>query len=461
MRIPVVITLAVATGLLGLPWQGPLASNTAGETRQEDKREARAQLLARCGIDDWMRPVSEFKPEDVEVLDRLIPLAAYNKLSAADLESKGNESPPACKKLKPIPPPSPPVVSARADSPGLRCEPSCFSREETAVPAPNGVVRFAVIGDAGYRGEKSFQDVVAKRIREVCGVEDQGGQGPTCAFAVFLGDNLYPDGISHDAGRAREDRKTLAKFIRSYRLPAYVALGNHDWHPYTASLRRATRALDFIGAENDMFGNAHFYDFQAGPIHLWAMDSNYIVRAPGVVKQIENSQWLKRLRDSQSVWKIAFGHHPYLSNGHHGNAGEFRDAWVLGWRGEKYRDFMRRHILGKVDLLLAGHEHNLQFYPNSTRGRYESALVVSGSSAKCDETWKNRNSGHGNTVAPTFEVYAPGFTIVEATSDRLTVEMHWRQGGSWDQWTTYKNRGGRWGGNGPRRDTDKKDRCTG
>ena len=57
------------------------------------------------------------------------------------------------------------------------------------------------------------------------------------------------------------------------------------------------------------------------------------------------------LRDApESDWKIVFGHFPCHSGGHYGGSKEIR---------EKVLPIMKEH---KVDMYLAGHDHNLQHW---------------------------------------------------------------------------------------------------
>ena len=52
----------------------------------------------------------------------------------------------------------------------------------------------------------------------------------------------------------------------------------------------------------------------------------------------------------ESDWKIVFGHFPCHSGGHYGGSKEIR---------EKVLPIMKQH---KVDMYLAGHDHNLQHW---------------------------------------------------------------------------------------------------
>lgn len=85
------------------------------------------------------------------------------------------------------------------------------------------------------------------------------------------------------------------------------------------------------------------------------------------------------LADSQATWRIAFGHHPYLSNGRHGNAGNDEGLlFVPVANGDGVETFMEDHVCGHIDLYLCGHDHN-RHWLDPTCG---TEFIVSGAAAK-------------------------------------------------------------------------------
>ena len=80
----------------------------------------------------------------------------------------------------------------------------------------------------------------------------------------------------------------------------------------------------------------------------------------------------RALETTTAPWTIAFGHHPYRSNGKHGDAGayELGVAWDgiefagldLGTIfGDKFRQWVDDYICNRVDFYLSGHDHNRQW----------------------------------------------------------------------------------------------------
>jgi 3',5'-cyclic AMP phosphodiesterase CpdA len=90
-----------------------------------------------------------------------------------------------------------------------------------------------------------------------------------------------------------------------------------------------------------------------------------------------------------TTWNIAYGHHPFISNGPHGNAGEYEGLdWVPIVNGESIEDFVDEGICGTMDVYICGHDHSLQ-WPEGTCG---TEFLVSGAGAKTTELEGSNNS---------------------------------------------------------------------
>ncbi|MGH7823026.1 MAG: metallophosphoesterase [Candidatus Binatia bacterium] len=132
-----------------------------------------------------------------------------------------------------------------------------------------------------------------------------------------------------------------------------------------------------------------------GAADFFALDTNTLMYmgmpfppdARELQRQVENDVLLQELwidgalAQSAATWKIAFGHHPYRSNGSHGNAGFYEGAPMTPVSGPYVKAFYERHVCGKVDLLIVGHDHDLQWLePVASCGGTE--FIVSGAGAK-------------------------------------------------------------------------------
>ncbi|MEM6790345.1 MAG: metallophosphoesterase [Myxococcota bacterium] len=273
-------------------------------------------------------------------------------------------------------------------------------------------LRFAVIADTGRDGPAQRQ--LAALMRETC--------AGTCDFTLFMGDNLYYEGIRPEY--ADEDRARLACLLGRYpEGPKYLVLGNHDYHPVLPSLERATAQLRFLEQPGDSFEGAfHFYRFDTPLAAFFGVDSNYLVRR---VRPESEPKPLRRFARAVAAagtpWVIAFGHHPLRSNGLHGNAGDYREGdRYRFWSGDSYRSFMLRHVVPHADLYLSGHDHSMQFYPRIYGSRM--AQAIAGSGSKCNA----RSSAPANDAM--MERYGHGYAIVEATSEELAIRYHGADG---------------------------------
>jgi hypothetical protein len=187
-------------------------------------------------------------------------------------------------------------------------------------------------------------------------------------------------------------------------------------------------------------------------VRLYGLDTNFLVRGKVGAMYTELARWLGRLRPRDDEWVIVFGHHPYFSNGEHGGVGSYRDAFFTLWAGLQMQHFFKQYVLGRADLYLAGHDHNLQFFAR-TDG-YDTAQVVSGSGARCN------GRGGGAAHSADMERYGHGFALVEAKRDRLTVSFHDYDGkGFWGAWRTRKEPRWRALGGFPERSVDTASHC--
>lgn len=93
-----------------------------------------------------------------------------------------------------------------------------------------------LIGDAGEprlpkRDRPELVDPVLRSLhRDVAGRVEE--LGPDSVSVLFLGDNVYWDGLppKGDKGRRRGERILEAQLMASEPAPAIFVLGNHDWH---------------------------------------------------------------------------------------------------------------------------------------------------------------------------------------------------------------------------------------
>jgi len=228
---------------------------------------------------------------------------------------------------------------------------------------PGAPVRFLAIGDAGEGN--ADQRLVGEAAAAVCA--ERG-----CDLVLYLGDNLYQD---------KDDIAALdfaGRFEEPYRgldLPFYVVLGNHDYGRWTVSRARAEAELAYAERSEKWVMPDFFYSFTYGDVTFVGLDTNALYS--GWVLDWDDPQldWLGQVMEADTPWTVAFGHHPWRSNGKHGSAGGYEGIPLLGWWLESV---FEEQLCGRADLYLSGHDHNRQWLAPECGVE----LVVSGAGAK-------------------------------------------------------------------------------
>ena len=211
-------------------------------------------------------------------------------------------------------------------------------------------------------------------------------------LGITVGDNFYPSGLSsplHPRWKSQwEDLYTPLG------IKFYAILGNHDTRdsasPY-AQVLRTKRSPSWRMP-------APYYTFSAGPVQFFAIDTN-----KGRLTH-EQLAWLQgELKKSTAAWKIVYGHHPFKSDGEHGD--------------DRYTEKLRHVLLpilkaGAADVYLSGHDHDMQYL--KPEGNLH--VFISGGGGK----------GH-RSLRPLFHRLwgrsTYGFTVLEAEKEKLSVEF--------------------------------------
>jgi len=236
------------------------------------------------------------------------------------------------------------------------------------VPKEPGKVRFVAVGDTG-KGNIG-QQKVADVIKAKC--EKDG-----CDFVLVLGDNIYGSGVD-----SVNDPQFQTKFEAPYKeisLPFYMVLGNHDYGGDGAGyeIHKSVYQVRYTEKSSKWILPAHYYTFKAGNVSFFALDTNAQMFNLANEQSKDVAKWID---DSQATWRIVFGHHPYKSNGPHGNAGSYDaipDKLKLG-SGKGIKEFAESVWCGKVDLYLSGHDHSRQWLKSTCNG---TSLAISGAGA--------------------------------------------------------------------------------
>jgi len=234
-------------------------------------------------------------------------------------------------------------------------------------------LRFVLLGDAGTGEADQYK--VAAAIGQVCKLY-------RCDFALELGDNIYDAGPS-----SARDPQFDSKFEKPYAnltFPFYMVLGNHDnsqdpantgataglgtW--YQAGNYEVDYAKRTDRASEKWTMPGRYYSFARDDAAFIALDTNTLVYDDVPILPDQDAviqaqtKWVDGAvqQTGNATWRFAFGHHGYVSNGPHGNAGAYDGRpGVPGLSGDYVKSFFEAHLCGKVDVYFFGHDHDLQW----------------------------------------------------------------------------------------------------
>jgi len=215
-----------------------------------------------------------------------------------------------------------------------------------------------MIGDWGYDRNHAAQSGVAEGMRKYREEHRLRTQA-----LLMLGDNWYGalDGGVHSPRWQTQFEQMYP--AEAFDCPAYAILGNHDYQHWPDSKVGAELEYANIG-KTRWFMPARWYRFafpEASPlITFLALDSNMPFADGSAThgvnftltpqQQAEQLSWLESEleRPRTTPFLAVMGHHPVYSDGPHGDHPVLMRDWDPLFR--KY----------KVDLYLAGHDHDLQ-----------------------------------------------------------------------------------------------------
>jgi hypothetical protein len=289
-----------------------------------------------------------------------------------------------------------------------------------------------LVGDTGAPDKEGALNVLDALQHQMDSAGDSSG-------VIFLGDNIYPDGMppkSHQArARAEASMQPALEMLQSYKGQAYFIPGNHDWRYGREGVQAQEQFVEDYGN-----GQAQFLPDNGcpGPNGV-AIGNNWFVitldsewwinRSTASENDVQGCSIQSRLevidRVEDLVEKnedkrilLAF-HHPLDSNGSHGGYYSVKEHIFpltglvdklylplpvigsvyplvrnLGVSGQdvsnqRYKLFKKEILEAiedhEVNFLAAGHEHNLSFYEKDKENRSKEGtnyFVVSGSGSK-------------------------------------------------------------------------------
>jgi len=221
----------------------------------------------------------------------------------------------------------------------------------------------------------------------------------TESAVLFLGDNVYPNGIPYKSG----DKKKIAQAklevhlneLVDYSHRAYFLAGNHDYHKVFKSPKRIIAQQQLISSYNEKSKGEIAYRpvDQAGDmvalieldprIGLIAMDSEWAIKKINKRKKIQKlfrEPLRNALKQSEKYeYLIIAAHHPMYTVGDHGHEKLFVASQDL--HRKKYRKFINEIVpnlpSGVKVIYAAGHDHSIQYIKLD-----EFTQIISGSGSK-------------------------------------------------------------------------------
>jgi tartrate-resistant acid phosphatase type 5 len=204
----------------------------------------------------------------------------------------------------------------------MRIAPEPFA----ALPASKRMLRILAFGDWGTGQPSQLEAAAAMRAYHALHPFD---------FAITLGDNFYPEGVSSPS-----DPRWKTQYEAVYspmRIPVFGSLGNHDRY------NGETPAAEVLYSAKSPTWRmpAGSYTYTAGPAQFWAIDGSDMTTA-----QLD---WLRRSLDaSRARWKVVYGHYPlYSASGGGGREGHLTPKLLPV-------------LQGRADVYIAGHHHSMQ-----------------------------------------------------------------------------------------------------
>ena len=238
-------------------------------------------------------------------------------------------------------------------------------------------INFLIIGDQGKDNDGQLK--VAEAMKQFCTLEN-------CDYGILAGDNVYQEGVESPTDMVLE--RKFDKYYNQLNIPFLVALGNHDYGKLSNDWKRGGYQL-LHGERNPLFYIPHYYYIKETEHAVIAvLDTTRLMWAKSVKQQIKMIKKAQMMAKESNKWFFVLGHHPYLSNGKHGNAGRYERLPAPYFvSGTFVRWFLDRYVCGKADFYLAGHDHSLQVFDGNVEG-CNTQLVVSGTGASATKLYK-------------------------------------------------------------------------
>lgn len=250
-----------------------------------------------------------------------------------------------------------------------------------------------LIGDSGKNNPG--QASVSKSILNYCTLEK-------CDYGMLAGDNVYQEGVKSENDPILETM--FDKYYNHLNFPFLIALGNHDYGKLSNQWIRGSYQLKHAKKNPAFVLPDYYYIYETDHAVIAVIDSTRLMWRKETFTQGDMLDEAYARARASGKWYIVLGHHPYLSNGKHGNAGNYeRLRFPYFVSGSNVKAFLKHHVCGKADFYFAGHEHLLQVFDGNVAG-CDTQLVVSGTAASATKLYKRNKADFESTALGFFHV---------------------------------------------------------
>ena len=273
----------------------------------------------------------------------------------------------------------------------------CFLLENDIVPVEitqfrEDHLQLIAIGDTGTGSEDQFE--VAQGMAKVC--KESG-----CDLVLLLGDNFYPDGVN-----SIEDPQFNTKFEQVYQnlnMPFYAVLGNHD-------VKQDVLSQLIYSLKSSIWHMPNYeYSFKTVDARFFGLNTNCPFSSERLRKKLNQDDAELEANSEKRPWTIAFGHHSIYSNGTHGDVDLLR------------RSYWHWFLEGRVDLYLAGHNHNLAHLQSETS---TTDYVISGAGGAHYRSASEREKLNKSVALNKYTYNDTGFVWLDITNEKLQMRFH-------------------------------------
>ncbi len=256
-------------------------------------------------------------------------------------------------------------------------------------PVPVGAekVNFIVFGDQGTGEPDQYR--VAKAMSSVCA--EVG-----CQFALVLGDNFYPSGVT-----SVTDSQWQSAFEKPYAsfgdFDFWAVPGNHDWLKSTRSVQ-AEVEYSLKGQRWLMPSNHYAVLGLPEWLSIYGLDTDPMIAS--AAERTKQASEAETALCEKKGWKFLMGHHPLKSSGEHGPEAKIVSA---------IEPVMKKC---GIQFYLSGHDHDQEHFD---AGSYQAIVQGAGSQL--------RAIGHGDP-GQVFGASTLGFALFEVTPLNLRMRFY-------------------------------------